>query len=132
MKTKLIALMLLAGGALFAETHFSIGVQIGRPGPVVVQAYRPACPGPGYVWIDPYYGPYGHYYAGYWALPPYAGAYWVRPRFVNRHFFAGYWAGPRFAPRGHAYGYWRNHDRWDRDDRGFRGRGRDRDHDRRW
>lgn len=32
MKTRLIALMLVAGGALFAETHIAIGVQTGGPG----------------------------------------------------------------------------------------------------
>ena len=31
MKTKLLAVMLLAGGSLFAETRFSIGVGIGTP-----------------------------------------------------------------------------------------------------
>ena len=123
MKTRWMALMLMSGGALFAETHVAIGVQIGRPAPVVVPApvavhvYRPPCPGPRYVWIEGYYDESGNWYEGYWALRPYAGAYWVAPRFTGGHFQAGYWGGPRgvyraeprFAPP--AY------------ERGFRGRG---------
>jgi hypothetical protein len=101
MKTKLMALMLVAGGALFAETHVAIGVQIGRPAPVLVpapvpvNAYRPPYPGPGYVWIDGYYDEYGNWFDGYWALPPYAGAYWIAPRHDAGRFYAGYWGGPR-------------------------------------
>ena len=135
MKLRLMALMLMAGGALFAETRVAIGVQIGRPAPVVVPApvavsvYRPPCPGPGYVWIAGYYDEFGNWYEGYWALPPYAGAYWVAPRFAGRHFYAGYWRGPRyraeprFAP--HGYGHWRGFDRprAERYEHGFRERG---------
>ena len=55
MKKKLMAVMLVAGGSLFAQTRFSVGVQFGapryyQPGPVapapVATAYRPPCPGP--------------------------------------------------------------------------------------
>lgn len=125
MKTRLMALMLVAGGSLLAQTRFSIGVQIGRPAPVVVPApapvaaYRPPFPGPGYVWIEGYYDEFGNWYEGYWALPPYTGAYWVAPRFAGGHFFGGYWGGTRgiyrperrFAPpayaRGHERGFGR-------------------------
>ena len=54
MKTKLLAVMLLAGGSLFAETHFSIGIGIGTlgyyapPPPPVAACAPPPCPGPGY------------------------------------------------------------------------------------
>jgi hypothetical protein len=56
MKTKLMAMALLAGGSLFAAPRLAIGVGIGvpiAPAPVVVAApaYIPPCPGPGYVWI---------------------------------------------------------------------------------
>src|SRR5947209_2577402 len=91
MKTKLMAMLLLAGGSLFAETHFSIGVQVGAPAyyrpvpvapaPVAVVAYRPPCPGPDYIWIDGYRDGYGGWVNGYWALPPYGGAYWVAPSY---------------------------------------------------
>ncbi len=109
MKTKLMAMLLVAGGSLFAQ-HLSVGVGIGAPGyygvgpvappPVAVGAYRPPCPGPGYVWMDGYYGTYGNWIAGYWALPPYTGAYWVAPRLYGGHAYAGYWGGPRYAGPG--------------------------------
>lgn len=104
MKTKLAVMALMAGAALFAETHLSIGVQLGgpagyrpgvvvpAPGPVpVASAYRPPWPGPGYVWIDGYYDAYGNWFDGYWALPPYAGAYWIAPRLYGGRFYSGYW-----------------------------------------
>ncbi len=122
MKTKLLAIMLLAGGSLFAESHWSFGISIGVPyyAPVPappVAAYMPACPGPGYVWIPGYYYPEGRRFAwreGYWSRPPYAGAYWVTPRYYEQRYYPGYWQ--------------RRDDRWDRrDDRWDRDRGRDRD-----
>jgi hypothetical protein len=136
MKTRLMALMLMAGGALFAGTHVAIGVQIGRPAPVfvpapvAVNAYRPPCPGPGYTWIEGYYDEFGNWYEGYWALPPYVGAYWVAPRFIGSHYYAGYWARgvyrpePRFAPpeRGHKRGFDRPMP--ERYEHGFRERGK--------
>ncbi len=100
MKTKLMALMVMAGGALFAQTHVAIGVQFGRPAPVVVPApmmdpYQPPSPGPGYIWVAGYYDAYGNWIDGYWAVPPYVGAYWVAPRLAGGHFYAGYWGGSR-------------------------------------
>jgi hypothetical protein len=137
MKPRLMALMLMAGGALFAQTRVAIGVQIGRPAPVVVRApvadysYRPPFPGPGYVWIEGYYDEFGDWYEGYWALPPYAGAYWVAPRFVGSRFSAGYWGGsrgfyravPRMAPPAHGRGRAFDRPMVDRHEHGFRGRG---------
>ena len=103
MKTKLLALLLLAGGSLMAGTHFSFGFGV-SPGygyyapryyapaytyyepsyyvappayydeaPIV--EYRPVYPGPGYSWVN-----------GYW--------YHVGPRRVWRR---GYWS------RGYGY-----------------------------
>ncbi len=66
MKKKLLALALLAGGSMFAQTRFSFGINIGErapgyyapryyaPAPAYVVA-RPAYPGPGYVWVDGYW-----------------------------------------------------------------------------
>jgi hypothetical protein len=103
MKTKWMAILLLAGGALMAAPRVAIGVHIGAPAPVVVRDYRPPCPGPGYLWIDGYNDEYGYWVEGYWELPPYAGAYWVAPRYEGPRFFAGYWGGARgpayLAPR---------------------------------
>jgi hypothetical protein len=117
MKTKLMATMLLAGGALLAQPRIGIGITIGGPAYMapapVVGVYRPPYPGPEYVWIDGYWnGP--RWIAGYWASPPYAGAYWVGPRWAGGHFYRGYWGGPRYvAPgfRGPAMGFRGGHER---------------------
>jgi hypothetical protein len=113
MKTKLVAVMILAAGSAFAETHFSIGIGIGTPGyyaraPYAAARYvvaRPPFPGPGYVWIDGYNDVYGRFIPGYWALPPYADAYWIAPRFSGGRFYAGSWGrrghvGNGFVGRG--------------------------------
>jgi hypothetical protein len=106
MKKKLIAMLLLAGSSMFAETHFSFGVNVGGPryfAPAPVVAYRPVAPGPGYIWVDGYRDGYGRWFNGYWAQPPYAGAYWVAPRYDGGRFYAGYWGGARFHDRGHVF-----------------------------
>jgi hypothetical protein len=99
MKTKLLALILVAGGSLFAETHFSVGVNLGGPGyygppRVAVAAYRPPCPGPGYAWVDGYRDGYGNWSDGYWAAPRYYGG----------GYYNGYWGGERGYNRG-GYGF---------------------------
>ena len=99
MKTKLLTLVLLAAGSLCAATRVAIGVGIGVPGyyppPPPVAAYAaPAYPGPGYSWVAGYWYPGGGRYLwrpGYWAVPPYAGAYWVAPRYYGGRYYAGYW-----------------------------------------
>jgi hypothetical protein len=119
MKTKLLAFMLLAGGAVFGQ--ISIGVRIGPPPPARVIRVRPAAPGPGFIWLDGYwYAAGGHYrwHEGYWTRPPYAGAIWVAPHHDGERFFDGYWSGDR--------GRVEHDHRWDRD----RNRDYDRDHDR--
>lgn len=89
MKKTMLAMMLLAGGSLFAAPRIAVGVNIGVGAPVAMA--RPACPGPGYVWIDGYYAPNGGFVAGYWSLPPAAGAYWVAPHYEGPRFVTGYW-----------------------------------------
>jgi hypothetical protein len=103
MKTKLLALLLLAGSSLFAGPRVFVGVGFGGPGygyyappPPVVTYAAPAyaAPGYGYSWINGYYAWYGGRYAwrpGYWARPPYAGAYWNAPRYYNHRYYGGYW-----------------------------------------
>jgi hypothetical protein len=88
MKTKLMAMALLAGGSLFAAPRVAIGVGIGvpiAPAPVVVAAapaYVPPCPGPGYVWIGGSWvfrgGPV--YHPGYFHGPVYRGGHDFRRR----------------------------------------------------
>lgn len=101
MKTKLLALFLLAGSSMFAGVF--VGVRIGvpvrgyyvaSPPPAPVVAYATPCPGPGYTWVRGFWYPVGpHWYwrAGYWAPRPFAGAYWVPPRYHRHHYYAGYW-----------------------------------------
>jgi hypothetical protein len=83
MKTKLMAMLLMAGSTMFAGVRFGVGVRVGVPvaTPYAVVA-QPPCPGPGYVWTN-----------NAWVLPPYAGAYWVGPRFYGGHYYSGYWGG---------------------------------------
>jgi hypothetical protein len=63
---KAIAVMMLLAGGLFAAPRVSFGVGFGAPAPVAV--VQPACPGPGYTWMDGYYAG-GAWVAGYWAPP---------------------------------------------------------------
>ena len=64
---KTIAVMMLLAGGMFAAPRISVGIRIGAPAPVAV--VRPACPGPGYTWVDGYYAPNGGFVAGYWRAP---------------------------------------------------------------
>jgi hypothetical protein len=101
MKSKLIALVFLAGSAAFAGPRFFVG--FGVPAPVavyapppapVVSAYVPVAPGPGYSWVGGYWYPSGARWAwraGYWAARPYAHATWTAPRYYGRHSYGGYW-----------------------------------------
>ena len=119
------ATLLLGVPATFGQV--SVGIQFGAPPPprVVVVPARPA---PDYVWIEGYWYPVGgryRWHAGYWTLPPYAGARWVSPRHEGGRYYVGYWDGDhgRFN-HDHKWDkhHDRDHDRWrDHDDH-------DRDH----
>ena len=103
MKSKLLMLLLLVTGSVFAGPRFFVGVDVGVAAPYyvapvsappVLVAYRPPCPGPGYVWVNGYYYPVGPRYGwrdGYWARRPFVGAYWVAPRYERYGYRAGYW-----------------------------------------
>ncbi len=109
MKAKLLALFLLAGASLFAGPRVFFGVGFGpayggyyvAPPPPPVYAYAaPAVPypGPGYVAVNGYYayGPAGYYWRpGYYVRPPFAGGYWVGPRYYGGRYYAGYWGRRR-------------------------------------
>lgn len=108
--TVLLAAALLFTGASAARAQISIGIQIGPPPPPRVLRMRPVIPGPGYFWVQGYWYPVGRHYrwhAGYWTLPPYAGAYWVPPHYDGDRFFDGYWNGD--------HGRFEHDHRWDRD-----------------
>ena len=86
MKTKLLALALLAGSSAFAATRFSVGVGIGGYAPgyyAQPQVAIPPCPGPGYTWIDGYNAPNGAWIAGYWRAPVVSG-FAFAPRYDER------------------------------------------------
>ena len=93
MKTKLLAMMLLAGGSMFAQSRFSIGIGFGghgagfyQPPPSYASNISP-CPGPDYTWVDGYWSQnYGRntWVAGYWNRQPITSGYQVAPRFDNR------------------------------------------------
>jgi hypothetical protein len=95
MKTKLLAVLLLAGSSLFAAPRVVVGIGVGGyVGPAPVVAYAPPAPGPGYAWVGGYRYPVGARYAwhaGYWTRPPYAHAYWVGPRYFGHRYYRGYW-----------------------------------------
>jgi len=103
MKSKLLALLIMAGGTMFAGPRVFVGVGLGyAPAPVAVYAappapvvaYAPPSPGYGYTWVNGYWHPAGprwSWRAGYWVRPPYARSYWVAPRYYGRRFYGGYW-----------------------------------------
>src|SRR5690242_11377461 len=80
MKKALLAMVLLAGSAL-AGPRISIGIGFGAPAPAMV---RPACPGPGYAWVDGYYGRNHVWVPGFWRRP----ALVVAPRVVAPHSYS--------------------------------------------
>ena len=86
MKTKLLAMMLLAGGSMFAQSRFSVGVGFNQEPPVYASNIPPS-PGPGYTWVDGYWSQnYGQpvWIAGYWNAPVYSTDFGFAPRFDNR------------------------------------------------
>ncbi len=113
----LIAFALLAAGTALAQVSFGVGIRIGPPPPPRVERVVPVTPGPGYIWINGYWfaerGKW-RWHAGYWTLPPYAGARWISARHDGALFYEGFWDGDR--------GRFAHDHRWDRD--------RDRDRDR--
>ena len=88
MKKALLAMVLLAGSAL-AGPRISIGIGFGAPAPLAM--VRPACPGPGYVWVDGYYG-------------------------GNHDWVPGFWRRPAVVVPQHSFGYDRGYNDYRRDD----------------
>jgi len=78
------------------------------PPPMPNYAYnRPPMPGPGYFWVDGYWGFGGGRYSwvgGFWRVPPFAGGFWNAPRYSAGRYYAGFWGGNRSVyNRGFAY-----------------------------
>ena len=119
MKMKLLAMMLLAGGSMFAQSRFSVGVSVGGfGGGYVQQGYVQPCPAPYYSWVNGYcvedYG-YGR--------PFYGGGYRIAPRIETRYRYDNHFDNDR--NRNFSQG--RNQSSGDRNNRqggGNRSRGR--------
>ena len=118
MKTKLLAMMLLAGGTtMFAQTRFSVGVNVGGVGAGYFQSapppnyFVPARPGPDYFFVD-----------GYWAQDR-GRRHWVSG-FWQRRAFVGRSNRSRFDERfdGRFDNRFRDNDRRNDSRNGFRGR----------
>ena len=74
MKSKLLALVLLAAGSMFAGTRVIVGVG----GFGLARSRPPRPPAPVVASVGPRYG--------YYARP-----YWVPPRYYGHRYFRGYW-----------------------------------------
>jgi hypothetical protein len=112
MKKKLLALMLLAGGFMFAQV--SLGIHIGPPPRPRVVHVQPVSPGEGYVWVGGYYYPVNGRYVwhdGYYSRPPYQGAVWIAPRHDGQQYYNGYWQGEGHERYEHDHHTDRGHDR---------------------
>ncbi len=108
MKSKLLAMALVAGGTLFGQV--SLGIRIGPPPAPRVVRVQPPAPGPGYTWVAGYWYPVSGRYVwheGYWSRPPYEGAYWTAPGYHDGYFVEGHWDGP--------HGRVEHHHDWDHD-----------------
>lgn len=108
MKTKLrfLAVALIAGSTMFAQSRLSIGVGVGGYGPSAYPPptytqYQPPCPGPGYSWVDGYWtlqGGRNVWSAGYWRRPVVT----VAPRYVEPRYDRAYRGSDRDdRDRGH-------------------------------
>jgi hypothetical protein len=126
MKTKLLAMMLLAGSSMFAQTRVSIGIGFGGHGagfyqpPPSYASNIPPCPGPDYIWVDGYWSQdYGRHtwVDGYWNRQPFSSGYLVAPRFENRFNEGDH-------RQGFARGFEQDHDRGFDQGRNFTGRDR--------
>ena len=92
-KLRLMAVALIAGGTMFAQSRLSVGVGVGGYGPSTYPPpayaqYRPPCPGPGYAWVDGYWTPQGGHnawIAGYWRRPVVVAPRYVEPRHDNAY-----------------------------------------------
>jgi hypothetical protein len=88
-KLRFLAVALIAGGTMFAQTRVSIGIGIGGYGPgsyapPAYTQYQPPCPGPDYTWVDGYWSPQGSgraWTAGFWRAP--VAPRYVAPRYSN-------------------------------------------------
>ena len=107
MKTKLLGVMLLAGGSLFAETRFSVGIGLGGYGYAAPPVVAYAAPYPDYdEWIDGYWyqvGPRRLWRDGYWGRRSHGRGY-VAPRFEGNRYGNSYRGNGSGYNRSQSYG----------------------------
>jgi hypothetical protein len=102
MKTTLgiLAVALIAGGTLFAQPRFSVGIGVGGYGPgyyppPAYTQYMPPCPGPDYSWVEGYWVPRGGrniWINGFWRSP-YVTGYRVAPRYAAPRYYNNSYRG---------------------------------------
>jgi hypothetical protein len=85
------------GGAYYGGGRY-VSVYSPPPAPLVYGRPYGYAPGPGYVWVSPYYDWRGNSWArvdGRWVRPPRRGSVWVAPSYEfrsGRHYYRhGYW-----------------------------------------
>jgi len=116
--------------AITAPSSAQVSVYIGVPPPAIRYEEPPPVPGPGFIWVEGYWRPFGHHYRwmkGHWDRPPYEGAYWSHPHYDHYRegweMHEGHW-----DHEDHDNGYRRHHGRSrDHHDNGHREHG---DHER--
>jgi hypothetical protein len=93
-----LALATLTIAASPVRAQVSFGLSIGRTPPPLRYERRSPTPGPGYSWVDGYWGIHSGRYVwvpGRWQQPPYAGAYWSHPHYDHYqdgwHYHEGHW-----------------------------------------
>jgi len=83
----------------YSDEYSDQGYDVPPPPPAPNYAYnRSPMPGPGYSWIDGYWGFGAGRYSwvgGNWRVPPFAGGSWFAPRYAAGRYYAGYWRGNR-------------------------------------
>jgi WXXGXW repeat (2 copies) len=94
MKSRFLAMLLLAGSSFFAVPGVVWASVVAYGPPPPARSHILPAPRPGYTWVPGYYHPLGRHWtwhSGYWARPPYPHARWVVPRYSRGRYYAGYW-----------------------------------------
>jgi WXXGXW repeat (2 copies) len=113
MKTKVLAMMLVAAGSMFAQARVSVGVGVGAAGGGYYPqgpsyaANIPPSPGPGYIWADGYWSQnYGGsvWVPGYWYLPAFNNSYYGG--YSSGYYGGGYYGGGYYGGSYYGGGYY--------------------------
>ncbi|HVN76440.1 MAG TPA: hypothetical protein VMT19_08995 [Thermoanaerobaculaceae bacterium] len=82
---RIAAMLLVMAGAASALAGCAVGLVVPGPPPAPFVEVRAAMPGPGFVWIDGYWGWRSRWVwtPGTWARPPHPRAVWVPGRWYR-------------------------------------------------